>query len=529
MDAERDDEIGTRLAGAVAVGDLESATAIVRDSWFHLMVVDGARTLATLDQVPGKRLREYPLLTMLLGIIYNAIAHRRMKAARLFVSAVQAAHSSRRDLDPVDRILILVSEGVAYRLLGHPQIGVKPARRAIVMLESLDDAARDRIHQLANVYVHAGITLYYGGKTFDALDAFETGLGEVSSTGELVGFGNIAMLAGIHALRGELREAETFLKLARGEPWTVEQRSTYAGTFYRLAEAQSGVERFDADVARGHLEAMDHDPRSIEHWLEIATTSALTELVAGRPGVALAGLEEYVTARGREARAAGPKSRLASIRALLQLALGNPEAAEAILNRDGVGDAQSYVDKARVELVRGRNGAALANLRMIAGEEQSPRTMAEAAVVEAAALLRFTTSGRSRSVVDHLGSLLDQSGQRLALALLPPADFAALKLALSASGFGALYTEVPVTALLSEPANVSFLTKREQIILAALVRKGSTKQIAAELSVSVNTVKSQLRTLYRKLGVSDRDSAIAVALDRYFVPLPAIDDDPRNS
>jgi LuxR family maltose regulon positive regulatory protein len=35
--------------------------------------------------------------------------------------------------------------------------------------------------------------------------------------------------------------------------------------------------------------------------------------------------------------------------------------------------------------------------------------------------------------------------------------------------------------------------------------------------VSVNTVKTQLRSIYRKLGVANRDEAIAVALDRHLL------------
>lgn len=508
---------GKLLSFAVEAGDFDAASEVVRGAWFHLMAGNGTDTAVTLGQIPSVRLREYPLLTMLLGICYNAVQYRRVKAIRLFVRSVRAAHSSRRDLDPVDRILILVSESVAYRLLGHPRLGVKPAHRAIAMLDNLEDSARDRIHQLPYVYSQAGVTLYYGGKVFESLDTFAKGLAESPETGKSVGFANIAMLAGIHALRGEFHEADTYLEIARGESWTTEELSRYSGTLYRIAEARSALERFDTEHARGHLEAMDHDPRTIEHWHAIVTTTALTELVGGRPGSALAGLDAYMTARNREARAAGPRGMLASTRALLQLALGHPDAAEAILERDGTHDAQGCVDKARVQLVLGRQGAALMELRSVAGNEESPRTVAEAAVVEAATLLRFSKSTRTRTVIEHLGALLEKTGQRLPLALLPPADFAAVQSALCAAGYGSLFTTAPIRALLPATDNSDPLTERERVVLGVLMRTGSTKAIATELTVSVNTVKSQLRTLYRKLGVTDRDSAIATALDRYLV------------
>jgi DNA-binding NarL/FixJ family response regulator len=48
------------------------------------------------------------------------------------------------------------------------------------------------------------------------------------------------------------------------------------------------------------------------------------------------------------------------------------------------------------------------------------------------------------------------------------------------------------------------LTKREQEIVAALMRGCANKEIARELGVSYQTVKNQLTTLFRKLGVAGR-------------------------
>jgi len=56
------------------------------------------------------------------------------------------------------------------------------------------------------------------------------------------------------------------------------------------------------------------------------------------------------------------------------------------------------------------------------------------------------------------------------------------------------------------------LTQRESEVLALLVAGLSNRAIAAKLVVSDDTVKTHLRALYRKLDVSDRGGAIAVAL-----------------
>ena len=55
------------------------------------------------------------------------------------------------------------------------------------------------------------------------------------------------------------------------------------------------------------------------------------------------------------------------------------------------------------------------------------------------------------------------------------------------------------------------LTKREEEIVAALMRGCANKEIARELGVSDQTVKNQLTTLFRKLGVGGRLELVAIA------------------
>ena len=56
------------------------------------------------------------------------------------------------------------------------------------------------------------------------------------------------------------------------------------------------------------------------------------------------------------------------------------------------------------------------------------------------------------------------------------------------------------------------LTQRESEILAYMVSGLSNRGIATKLVIGDETVKSHLRSIYRKLGVSDRTSAVATAL-----------------
>lgn len=55
------------------------------------------------------------------------------------------------------------------------------------------------------------------------------------------------------------------------------------------------------------------------------------------------------------------------------------------------------------------------------------------------------------------------------------------------------------------------LTRRERVVLSNLSEDATLEQIATRLFVTRNTVKSQVRSLYCKLGVCTRADAVAFA------------------
>jgi len=56
-------------------------------------------------------------------------------------------------------------------------------------------------------------------------------------------------------------------------------------------------------------------------------------------------------------------------------------------------------------------------------------------------------------------------------------------------------------------------TERELSVLRYLPSKLSQREIAGELYVSLNTVKTHCRAIYRKLGVEGRHAAVQSARD----------------
>ena len=61
------------------------------------------------------------------------------------------------------------------------------------------------------------------------------------------------------------------------------------------------------------------------------------------------------------------------------------------------------------------------------------------------------------------------------------------------------------------------LTEREKQILQHVARGDVNKEIASALSISENTVKTHMKSVFSKLHARDRAEAVATALQRGFI------------
>lgn len=65
---------------------------------------------------------------------------------------------------------------------------------------------------------------------------------------------------------------------------------------------------------------------------------------------------------------------------------------------------------------------------------------------------------------------------------------------------------------------VQELSSREMEVLRYLAAMLSTAEIAATMFISVNTVRTHIRSILRKLGVSRRNQAVRRARERGLLP-----------
>ncbi|HUS42875.1 MAG TPA: response regulator transcription factor [Ilumatobacteraceae bacterium] len=70
-------------------------------------------------------------------------------------------------------------------------------------------------------------------------------------------------------------------------------------------------------------------------------------------------------------------------------------------------------------------------------------------------------------------------------------------------------------------AAATVLTEREREVLALIARGASNREIAAELYLSVDTIKTHVRHLFGKLGVANRTLA-ALQADQFGVAAPMV-------
>ncbi len=91
--------------------------------------------------------------------------------------------------------------------------------------------------------------------------------------------------------------------------------------------------------------------------------------------------------------------------------------------------------------------------------------------------------------------------------------------AVRAVASGKKYIPNEIAAILSENIGQESLTASEKRILELIVRGKSNKEIAYQLEVTENTVKTHIKNIFDKLGVSDRTSAATLAIKRGLVRL----------
>jgi LuxR family transcriptional regulator, maltose regulon positive regulatory protein len=380
-----------------------------------------------------------------------------------------------------------------YRPRSHAAVGPYPqvaayarlwALRMLTLTDRLDEglAATSRALALAEVAPGVGVgvvhsataeNLAVAGRLHDALSEAESSLASWRRLGGPADPGSCDALrarAMVHLEAGQLDEAERLVEV--GLPY-----AEGIGVVYQIGMCEILL----AEIARAR----------------------------GLPEEAVDRLEG--SRRPVRGRTPGPElvSRIAEamVRALLDA--GDAARAEQVASEVTCEPARTLV-AARVALAQGDPAGARRHLAHVA--PTTPRRQVEAELLRAR--VARATRGDARVHVERALDL--RQGEELAMTFHQERDLAPLytepavaRRLPAQSTMSAMSGEGRATVPLRAVGLVDQLTERELDLLRLLPTHLSNREMAAELFVSVNTVKTHLKSLYRKLGAVSRSEAVA--------------------
>ena len=500
------------LEAAVDAQDLGLAADVVRHHWRGFLSEHAGTVRRTVAPSGLLRLRHHPVLIFFIALGYNADRRGRVQAVALFGLAIAAARVNRRRVPVTERLVLRVIEMIALRLTGRAHAAANAADDLIRWLDELTAEQYAEIADLVpQICAHSGIALLYDGRPDDAVGTFERGLAE--ATIDFAALPNLALLAGTHAMIGSVPRAAAIVAEARLREWPDGWVDGYSGAFYQVAEALLALEDLDAPRAQRHIDRLERHLETIEHWPVIAHVQACIDLLVAGADTALERLGDTRRFHGRrQSTHRATDVALDALTAMLLVAAGRPLAALDSLSGAPRSPATA-VSLARAQLVAGQPEKALGTLTQATGPRVTVRVQCSHALLEAAALDATAHDSQAASALRRADALLTVHRLRTPLLILTTGERARLHAVAERHGLvaAAEMLSAPLPDVIPEQDDVPALTPREHVILRELARTGSITEIADALVVSTHTVKSQLQTLYRKLAVTSRVSAIAAA------------------
>ncbi|MFE6485307.1 LuxR C-terminal-related transcriptional regulator [Streptomyces sp. NPDC057757] len=416
------------------------------------------------------------------------------------------------------RLSCALLETLAARLTGSPERAERAVETAGELQERMPAPLLDEHPELtALLMTHLGSARLWAGRFDDARAALAVVAGCSGEASTALPRGeSLEHLALIDYLNGWLGRAERKALAAQN---TAERFGLPPGAGSGLGPlvlAAVAVERNELEQARSLLDAAADPHRAMrdpvtEAGRSIATARLL--LAGGHSRAALAAAEPTVAADVASPWAAGHTALVASA---VHLAEGRPEEAAELLRAVPPGQVACTVAAARAQLAAGRPAAAIDLLDALRPLGRiGPAVTVRASLVRAEAAFTAGDLTASRRLV--LQALHTARRERLRLPFIEAGPWIRPLLGLvplrgAAAGW-LMPGQSPDEASPrphDRPAEplVEELSGRELDVLRRLARMMSTEEIAADLYVSVNTVKTHLKSVYRKLAVSRRHDAV---------------------
>jgi LuxR family transcriptional regulator, maltose regulon positive regulatory protein len=410
--------------------------------------------------------------------------------------------------------LLALTQGLATEAFPHAPDG---AEQTVPALEALLHASRGTA-QFANPEgVDGRLAREELEQALELARAHDLGYLEVQS---------LYILAHVAAVRGDLREMRAMAEQAvaaaarRGRHpagWSAGSAGLLA--YSELLAGRPAAAAAQADEALGTWDLL---PPEAAYMLHAVHGAAVADQ-GRRP----AGLAEMRAARvefGETPAAPATFAALALLEHRAALMTGNGGATAEVAGWLGARlgtTGETLLLRAWTDAAAGRHDAA----RVIAGHALEPdlprllpQTRIEARLVEAEAALHAGELGTGRAALETALAEAAPLAVARPFALAGPCSQDELTTMVGPDATDPFAVQVRLARAAAVPDIAVPLSERELAVLALLPSLLSAREIASEFTVSVNTVKSHIRSIYAKLGVSTRREAVQQAQDRGLVP-----------
>ncbi|MFF8832505.1 LuxR C-terminal-related transcriptional regulator [Streptomyces sp. NPDC015131] len=415
-----------------------------------------------------------------------------------------------------ERLTCALLDVLAARLTGSPARAERAARAADALRREVPAELLDAHREFfALLGTHLGSVRLWAGRYEDARAALSAVAGPGGGTAALLPREEaLAHLALLDYLDGRLTRAEHKALASmsagadvRGAGGPAHDRAgTHAGSALgRLVLAAVAVDRDELDRAGdllGGAAAPPPDGRDPVPAAARALATAQLLLARGRTRAAVEAARPGVPTAVASPWAAGHEALAVSA---AHLAAGRPDEAAEALGAVPDDEPACAVRAAALQLAAGRPGAALDLLDGVraARGRAGPAVTVRAALVWARLAHDAGDTASARTLVAR--AVADARRERLRR---PFVDAGPWLRPLLPAAPGAPGPRPPVVPLVAVE-----LSGREHDVLERLAAMLTTEEIAADLHVSVNTVKTHLKSAYRKLAVNRRSDAVRRARD----------------
>jgi LuxR family transcriptional regulator, maltose regulon positive regulatory protein len=338
----------------------------------------------------------------------------------------------------------------------------------------------------------------------------------------------VSNLALTLAFEGETKQATVWLDRYREMPSERTWLRRYVTQTATTAEALLALDRLDIDSAAAALDAAVGE-EEVDEFLAFTTyVRALLALHRGNPELGLQQLEQFRAAHPAwQGDGSTARPLLASVEVELLVAANRGNQARATLNAAGQDHPLLRGAAARLALLGGNAKAALDLATDTASARPANRRLQiEMLVVRAVAQHRLGNASSATKTLGRALSAAATTGSLRPFSAVPRAELMEIVEQLPARSAELLHAPPLASGPDLFPGHVGLidLTDRERLVLEQLAQGLPLRNIAKNLYVSVNTVKTQCRSLYQKLEASSRRQAVARARESGL-----LEDPPRDA